>query len=88
MEAKTQTSAVSPLEMLRAELGGRGWHADLEAGRPELLCVRNPNVARLNDKVTCEGGLFRWAWGQGITEAEDVTGAADRIIYVLRAVGE
>lgn len=85
----TQTGTTGPLEMLCAELDGRGWKAQLQQ-RGTVLYVRNPNVPALDDRILCGGGAFRWSWqtgGQCIGPAADVAAAADHITHVLRDPG-
>ncbi|TDC65481.1 hypothetical protein E1200_18350 [Actinomadura sp. GC306] len=71
------------LGRLAAELDSRGWRTTL---RDDRLTVANPAAPRLNDSITSDGRVFRWAWGQGIGPVDEVPGAADRIVHVLRSV--
>ncbi|MFC4056472.1 hypothetical protein ACFOY4_42880 [Actinomadura syzygii] len=77
------TDEPRPLEGLAEELNRRGWRASLKG---DVLTVTNPSVPRLNDRVSCDGADFRWAWGQAIGPVTDIRDAADRIVYVLREV--
>ncbi|GAA2301003.1 hypothetical protein GCM10010402_69760 [Actinomadura luteofluorescens] len=71
------------LRWLAAELDARGWRTALRAG---TLTVTNPDAPRLTDAVTCDGQAFWWTWGQEAGPADDIAGAADRIVHVLRTV--
>ncbi|OLT17696.1 hypothetical protein BJF79_17670 [Actinomadura sp. CNU-125] len=77
------TNGSAPLQALADELARRGWRTRLHG---DALTVTNPAAPRLNDRIACDGVEFRWAWGQSLGRADDVTAAADRIVHVLRAV--
>ncbi|XRQ15049.1 hypothetical protein ACN3XK_30455 [Actinomadura welshii] len=74
---------IHALGRLAAELDARGWRTAL---RDDRLTVANPAAPCLNDSITCDGRVFRWTWGQGIGPVDEVSGAADRIVGVLRSV--
>ncbi|MEU6034520.1 hypothetical protein ABZ801_03860 [Actinomadura sp. NPDC047616] len=77
------------LENLRAELVRREWKAEIRRSPDrDVLRVRNPAHSRLTDDIVCDGEVFRWPWGQGIGPVGEVTGVAERVMYVLREVGE
>ncbi|GLZ13695.1 hypothetical protein Acsp04_39300 [Actinomadura sp. NBRC 104425] len=81
--------AMAHLEELRHELISRGWKADIRrTDRRVALRVSNPEQPRLNDDIVCDGEVFRWPWGQGIGAVGEVAGVAERVMYVLREVGE
>ncbi|MFF5263249.1 hypothetical protein ACFY4C_30330 [Actinomadura viridis] len=70
---------------LRTVLVARGWKAEVRPGRGrDLLYVVNPAAHQLNETIACDGGSFRWAWGQGIGPADDVFAVADKVQRVLR----
>jgi hypothetical protein len=87
METDTATGARGHLERLLAELVDRGWTAEIggRADRP-ILHVRNPHIAALNDKIVCSSARYRWSWGADIGPTDDVPGAAERIVFVLREI--
>lgn len=76
-------TAENPLRALAEELEGREWKVRLDG---ETLHVVNPAAPRLNDEIAFRDGAYRWAWGQDIGPAEDVSRVADRITHVLREV--
>lgn len=76
------------LNTLRAVLVERGWTAEVRPARGRtVLHVQHPEIPRLNDDIACQDGTFRWAWGQGIGSAAEMSEVADRIQHVLRGVG-
>ncbi|SDQ98761.1 hypothetical protein [Thermostaphylospora chromogena] len=76
-------TALSALEQLRDKLHAHGWPAELQGA---ALRVRNPEEPRMNDRITCCGSMYRWSWGPEIGPDTDVSGAAERIMHVLRTV--
>lgn len=79
------------LRQLEAELTARGWRAHVQgSGRSVALRVVNPEVGRLSETVACRRRdgewSFYWSWDQLIGPAADVSGAADRIQFVLCGV--
>lgn len=80
--------ATAHLEALRDELTRRAWNAEVRRTSSRVvLHVSNPNIPALDDKITCDGNVFCWAWGRDIGPVTGVPGVADRIVYVLREVG-
>ncbi len=87
METDAVIDATFHLGRLRAELIGRGWSAELRStDEPAVLHVRNPVEAAMRDQVVCHDEVFHWAWGGPVGPVSDVTGAADRIVFVLREI--
>ncbi|WP_433225670.1 hypothetical protein [Actinomadura formosensis] len=75
------TEETATLASLADELRRPDWRVRLEGG---VLAVTNPATPCLNDRISCDGVQFRWAWGQAIGSVTDVQAAADRITYALR----
>jgi hypothetical protein len=82
--------ATEHLDNLGTELIRRGWKAEVGHHARPMLHVRNPDAARLNEIILYEDedATFRWGWDAVIGPAADVSGVADRIQHVLRAISQ
>ena len=88
METDTAISATEQLEQLRAELERRGWAPEMRGTkRMPYLNVTNPDEPGLNGTVAARHDHYRWTWGPELGPLDDVPGAADAILTVLREVG-
>jgi hypothetical protein len=81
---------VADLDRLGAELAARGYRTAVQTPQGQLphLAVINPSASALAEKVYVQGPSYWWSWAERITGREDVTGAADMLARVLRAVSE
>jgi hypothetical protein len=85
----TQTDDISDLDRLAVELAARGFRAVVQAPAGQLPClaVTNPEVGVLTEKVYVQGSSYWWSWAEPIAGREDVAGAADALVRVLRTAG-
>ncbi|MFC0041151.1 MULTISPECIES: hypothetical protein [Actinomadura] len=82
-------SRMEYLEMLGAELAGRGFRVRITLPRDQApsLHVTNPDASALSENILAEEGpdgwWFWWSWAERIAPAADVTVAAERVALVL-----
>lgn len=85
-----QDQDLARLRRLAGELTARAYLADLRvpADGPPCLDVRNPRANILAERVYAQAGVFWWSWREPIAACDQVATAADRLVRVLRALGE
>ncbi len=76
------------LEKLAAELDAKHYEARLvtHEGRRPFVHVRNRRAGMLTEEIYAGDGYFWYGWAERVAAITDVSAAAEKIAWVLRAV--